>query len=75
LSITLIHLAYVIVPLPFRKTVDRAEDTSKTPLNFFLVSNVYQYNNSFAKLLALVKERNPDIYFLVEQTKWRTSIL
>lgn len=77
LSVTLIHLAYVIVPFTFlgKTMVDRAEDTSKTPLNF-LVSNVYQYNNSFAKLLNLVKERNPDILFLVETDhKWRDAVI
>ena len=77
LSVTLVHLAYVIIPFTVlgKTMVDRAESSNKTPLNI-LVSNVYQYNDSFSKLLKLVKEAQPDIVFLLETDhKWRDAVI
>lgn len=76
LLLTAIHLFYVILPFTFlsKTMINRVKESDKKTLNL-LVSNVYQYNESYAKLLALIKKRNPDIVFLVEtDQKWLNAV-
>lgn len=76
LAITLLHLAYVILPFTFlsKTMIARAALSNKKPLSI-LVSNVYQYNSSYSKLLSLIDKRNPDIIFLVEtDDKWLNAV-
>ncbi|NGY37128.1 endonuclease/exonuclease/phosphatase family protein [Flavobacterium sp. XN-5] len=77
LGVTFIHLFYVILPFTFlgRTMIDRVKAPNQDTINI-LVSNVYQYNTSYSKLLALIEKRNPDIIFLVEtDQKWLQAVI
>ena len=55
--------------------IDRVKAPIQDTINI-LVSNVYQYNTSYSKLLALIEKRNPDIIFLVEtDQKWLEAVI
>ena len=77
LGICVIYLAWVIIPYtPLgRKMIDKVElKPGEKPLNF-LVSNVFQDNTSYEKLVKLVKKKNPDILFLLETNQaWMENI-
>ena len=77
LGICVIYLAWVIIPYtPLgKKMIDKVElKEDEKPLNF-LVSNVYQDNTSYDKLVKLVNKKNPDILFLLETNKaWMDNI-
>jgi len=77
LGLCTIYLAWVIIPYtPLgKKMIDKTElKPNEKPLNF-LVSNVYQENNSYQKLVDLVNKNNPDILFLLETNQaWMDNI-
>lgn len=77
LGICTFYLAWVIIPYtPLGKPmIDRADlKPGEKPLNL-LVSNVYQENQEYHRLVKLVNETNPDILFLLETNKaWMDNI-
>ena len=77
LGICTIYLAWVIIPYtPFGKTmIDRVDpNPGEKPLNL-LVSNVYQDNQDYHRLVQLVNKTNPDVLFLLETNKaWMENI-
>lgn len=77
LGICVIYLAWVIIPYtPFgKKMIDQVElKPGEKPLKF-LVSNVYQENTSYDKLVRLIKKNKPDILFLLETNQaWMENI-
>ncbi|HEX9980978.1 MAG TPA: endonuclease/exonuclease/phosphatase family protein [Flavobacterium sp.] len=75
LGTSFFYLGYLIVPFtPFGKKMIKNTRGEYKPLNL-LVSNVYQDNKEFDRLLALVKKKNPDIIFLVEtDQKWLQGV-
>jgi endonuclease/exonuclease/phosphatase (EEP) superfamily protein YafD len=76
LCVSFLYLGYLILPFtPLgKKMIKRSKDKSKKTLNV-LVSNVYQYNTGYAKLLQLVEDRNPDVIFLLEtDEKWKKAV-
>lgn len=76
LGLTFIHLFYVILPFTFlsKTMIDKVKAPNKEALKL-LVSNVYQYNESHHKLLALIEKKDPDIVFLVEtDQKWLNAV-
>lgn len=77
LGLCTIYLAWVIIPYtPIgKKMINKVEiNKNEKPLNL-LVSNVYQDNTDYHKLVKLVKKVNPDILFLLETNKaWMENI-
>ena len=77
LGICTVYLFWVIIPYtPFgKKMIDKVElKPNEKPITF-LVSNVYQDNNSYSKLVKLIQKKNPDILFLLETNKaWMENI-
>lgn len=76
LSLAFFYLLYLILPFTFlgKTMIDRVSGKDKKTINL-LVSNIYQYNDKYQKLLDLVKKRNPDIVFLVEtDEKWLEGV-
>ena len=72
-----VYLGYLIVPFtPIgRKMIQKSENKSNKPTLNVLVSNIYQFNSQYNRLLKLVEERNPDIVFLLEtDEKWRDNV-
>ncbi len=64
----LFHLLVLILPFsPFgKKMIGKAASTDDSPIFNVLVSNVFQDNQQYYKMLQLVQHRNPDIIFLLE---------
>ncbi|MEZ7498038.1 endonuclease/exonuclease/phosphatase family protein [Flavobacterium sp. Arc3] len=77
LALTFLHLFYVILPFTFlsKTMIDRVKAPNQETLNL-LVSNIYQYNKSYSKLITVIKKRNPDVVFLVEtDQKWLDAVI
>lgn len=76
LIISLLYLSYIIFPFtPFSKPMVDKVTASKEPTLNLLVANVYQDNTSYSKLLKVIKNRNPEIIFLVEtNNRWLENI-
>lgn len=72
-----LYLLWVIIPYtPLgKKMIDQVDlRPGEKPLNF-LVSNVYQDNTSYDKLVQLVNQKQPDILFLLETNHaWMENI-
>lgn len=77
LTMSFFYLGYLIIPFsPLGKKMihHKKHEDGKTAINV-LVSNVYQYNTSYTKLLQLIDDRDPDIIFLVEtDQKWLDAV-
>lgn len=77
LGLCTIYLAWVIIPYtPLGKQmIDKVTlDKDEKPFNL-LVSNVYQDNTDYQKLVNLINKNNPDIVFLLETNKaWMENI-
>ncbi|WP_317172979.1 endonuclease/exonuclease/phosphatase family protein [Faecalibacter rhinopitheci] len=77
LGLCTIYLAWVIIPYtPLGKQmIDKVTlDKDEKPFNL-LVSNVYQDNTDYHKLVNLINKNNPDIVFLLETNKaWMENI-
>lgn len=77
LGICTIYLLWVIIPYtPLgKKMIDKVElKPGEKPLTF-LVSNVYQENTSYDKLVKLINKNKPDILFLLETNQaWMENI-
>ncbi|HEU4497435.1 MAG TPA: endonuclease/exonuclease/phosphatase family protein, partial [Flavobacterium sp.] len=76
LSAAFFYLLYLILPFTFmgKTMIAKAEAKGGKTLSL-LVANIYQNNNNYQKLLALVKKRHPDIVFLVEtDEKWLEGV-
>lgn len=67
----LVHLLILILPFsPLgKKMIGKATSTDESPSFTILVSNVFQDNRQFDKVLQLVHHKNPDIIFLLETNK------
>lgn len=73
----LVHLLVLILPFsPLgKKMIGKAEATSKSPTFNVLVSNVFQDNHHYDKVLQLVQHRKPDIVLLLEINKaWQEGV-
>jgi len=56
-----------VIPFsPFGKKMIESVEFDVASSIHILVANVYQPNNSYQKMVALVKQTNPDLVFLVE---------
>jgi len=76
LVVCLLHLAYLIYPFTplARKMIGKVESTNAKTIDV-LVANVFQDNTDYKKLLELVKNRNPDIVFLLEiNNRWLEEV-
>jgi endonuclease/exonuclease/phosphatase (EEP) superfamily protein YafD len=76
LSFSFLHLGYLIVPFTFfgKKMIEKVKQDHNPCLNL-LVANIYQYNKNYHKLLELVRQKNPDIIFLVETNhQWLEAV-
>lgn len=77
LILCMIYLLWVIIPYsPFgKKMIDKVTlRKDERPLNL-LVYNVLQDNTKYQNLVKLIKQRNPDIVFLLETNKeWMDEI-
>lgn len=77
LGICSIYLFWVIIPYtPFgKKMIEQVElKEGEKPLNL-LVSNVYQDNNEYQKLVDLIELKKPDVIFLLETNQaWMDNI-
>ena len=64
----LVHLLVLILPFtPLgKKMIGKASTIGNNPTFNILVSNVYQENHHYDKVLQLVQRKNPDIVFLLE---------
>lgn len=64
----LVHLLVLILPFsPLgKKMIGKVTSTGGRPTFNILVSNVFQDNQHYDKVLQLVRRRNPDIIFLLE---------
>ncbi len=67
LTTSMIHLAFLIYPFTpiAKKMIGKCPEQTKESI-CILVSNVYQENRQYQKLLELVSHKKPDIVFLVE---------
>jgi endonuclease/exonuclease/phosphatase (EEP) superfamily protein YafD len=76
LAMSCLPIFIVIIPFtPFgNKMIDKVEAGNSKTISF-LVSNVYQENRKYLKLLELVNKKNPDIIFLLETDhKWMENM-
>jgi len=76
LAISSIYLTTKVWPFsPLgKKMIETVPYNEEAGINI-LVGNVYQYNKSFSKAVALVKEVNPDLIFFVETDKaWENGL-
>lgn len=76
LSFSFLHLGYLIIPFTFlgKKMIARVKQTDNQCLNL-LVANIYQNNQSYDRILNLVKQNNPDIIFLLEtNNQWLEGV-
>ncbi len=71
LGVSALHLAYLIYPFTpvSQKMIGKASNSDTKESLCILVSNVYQHNRNYQKLLNLVRHKKPDIVFLVEVDK------
>ncbi len=73
----MIYLIWQIFPFtPFGKKMikDTAIGDHQTPINI-LVTNIYQENQQFTKVITLIEKENPDLFLLVEtDEKWADAI-
>lgn len=77
LLLSFIFLGYQILPFsPFgEKMIEKSKNEDSDETLDVLVSNVYQYNSKYEKLLAVIENRNPDIIFLLEtDKKWVKAV-
>ena len=77
LLLSFIFLAYQIMPFsPFgRKMIKKSKNEDDHATLDILVSNVFQYNDKYNSLLALIEKRNPDVIFLLEtDEKWKNNV-
>jgi endonuclease/exonuclease/phosphatase (EEP) superfamily protein YafD len=73
----LVHLLVLILPFtPLgKKMIGKATLTGNKPTFNILVSNVYQENKQYDKVLQMIQRRNPDIVFLLETNKtWQDAV-
>ena len=71
------YLCYLVIPFtPLgKKMIEAVKEPGDQPCLNLLVSNIYQHNRKYNKLLDLVTERNPDIIFLLEtDQKWMDNV-
>jgi endonuclease/exonuclease/phosphatase (EEP) superfamily protein YafD len=76
LVISLIYLAYLILPFTVlgKTMVNKVEPGSQEKLHL-LVSNVFQDNTQYDKLLQLITNRSPDVVFLLETNqRWKEQM-
>jgi endonuclease/exonuclease/phosphatase (EEP) superfamily protein YafD len=76
LAISSIYLTTKVWPFsPLGKKMIKTVPYNEEAGINILVGNVYQYNKSFSKAVALVKEVNPDLIFFVETDKaWENGL-
>ncbi len=75
LVVSMVYLLFIIMPFTAlgKKMVD--DDTTGDRPITFLVFNVFQDNREYARLLSLVRKKDPDILFLVETDEpWADAI-
>ena len=77
LLLSFLFLGYQIIPFsPLGRTMIKKSKNEDGRITLdVLVSNVYQYNIKYHKLLNLVNKRNPDVIFLLETDgKWADAV-
>jgi endonuclease/exonuclease/phosphatase (EEP) superfamily protein YafD len=72
LTVGVIYLGFLVWPYtPLGKKMIRQVPFDKEKGIHLIISNVYQFNKEYEKLLNLVQEKKPDVVFLVETNqKW-----
>ncbi|MCX2743898.1 endonuclease/exonuclease/phosphatase family protein [Mangrovivirga sp. M17] len=76
LSASIIFLSYQIYPYTVFSPIQlsRVEEDNRNNLRL-LISNVYQYNKKYGKLIKLISKNDPDIILLVETSAdWREAM-
>ena len=77
LLICLTHLGFLIYPFtPLgKKMIGKVKKQKDAQTLDILVSNVFQDNRDYGRLLKLIKDRNPDIVFLLEtDQRWLNGL-
>ena len=77
LLLSFIFLSYQIMPFsPFgTKMIKKSKNEDGRETLDVLVSNVYQYNKNYEKLLSVISSRNPDVILLLEtDEKWSKGV-
>jgi len=71
LCLCILHLGYLIYPFTTlgKKMIGKANVEKGAATLDLLVANVYQDNTQYSRLLKLVKQRKPDVVFLLETDK------